>query len=1258
MRYRILLVPLLLSVAALAVQGQDPGRPPVVPKGGETPPGVPPVSALPSPADTAATACSAVGLLGAEESCGPLLAVTILRARAQLAAAPPSPRLTRLRQLQFDRRPSAILKAWAQRPEANATAPKGPAKAPLDLELETFQKHVALGNWPAVKAYLAELPATEGKAGYQQMLQSLQGPPGGGQAAMMGRAGPMMPVQRPELNSFTVEDVIGLAAAAPGELEKEHLASLGMILRRALDEHAVAPDVVNRFKVVLEQAANKTIVTTRQAAQLLMGASEPVAAGAFLPGLDKAIADKDAEGLNLLARHFLGVHANEKKVVFLERAWAATQAVLALSPDKVEDREEAVRRAVELAPRIKEELGQTWLEESFTSHPERGMDILATIGSFASQGLLTKPMVPDERLKVLQLQKTAVEALLKAAPQRATEWHDTLTLLAGVWTREAEYTQQMDRSGPRMRRDRYGNIYWINDDDPYQTMMMRQQNMPLPIHTADLLRTRPEKGWIANLDPGPRARLSIFLAHLHLKADEEQKAFPFIEELATTDKQAARELLKEFLKVWTTSHDPNAAQQYTNPYMFMSGFDMRAASIPLTRSKQERNLLELADWVERMHRLPLERLDEDVLVDAFTKCHSSAEVFRLEAIEKVFGPLPKIKPRTLAGLIQKTRENLAGLWREPAEQVKKKTNRKQKDIQVEVLRGYELANTVVGDALKQFPEDWSLTLARAALLHDETNYRQEVAKSADYSKKREEAIEAFHRAAALYADQVKRLSEDEESINVYQQWFYASLGACDLAQVDDEKLPDPRQAPLVRKAILALPGEIAERHMDKMANSLFTNMSAVKPAAKHRYLKHGFEIIGDNKQATEAKKVYDYYKDLITEIKLDVILDGSDKVGHQQAFGVFVNLRHTREIERESNGFGRFLQNQNNGQYFAYNYGRPTTDYRDRFQAAATEALKEQFEILSFTFQTDKVHSRATQEYGWRFTPYAYLLLKPRGPQVDKIPPLHMDLDFLDTSGYVILPVESPAVPIDAASDRGEPRPVKNLQITQILDERQANQGKLGLEIKATGVGLVGPLDDTLHLAPTGFEVAQVDDQGVSVAKFDEDGEGNAVISERTWLVSLRAKPDLVSAPRSFRFADPAGETTEMTYQRYQDADLAAAEKEVVLEHEYRGRGKAWLWVMGITATVLVVLILVALVLVLRRRPRAAAGMHLPENLTPFSVTVLLRRIRQAGSLSPADSEALDRDIENLEHRFFAEGNGNGEIDLRTLAEDWARRSK
>ncbi|HBL44774.1 MAG TPA: hypothetical protein DDZ90_15415, partial [Planctomycetaceae bacterium] len=97
--------------------------------------------------------------------------------------------------------------------------------------------------------------------------------------------------------------------------------------------------------------------------------------------------------------------------------------------------------------------------------------------------------------------------------------------------------------------------------------------------------------------------------------------------------------------------------------------------------------------------------------------------------------------------------------------------------------------------------------------------------------------------------------------------------------------------------------------------------------------------------------------------------------------------------------FSKYLQNQNQGGYYYYNYGRPLENYRDKFEEAAKQSLEEHFEILSITFQSEDVHSRATEEYGWRMTPYAYLLLKPKGPEVDKIPALTLDMDFMDTSG-------------------------------------------------------------------------------------------------------------------------------------------------------------------------------------------------------------------------------------------------------------------
>jgi hypothetical protein len=484
------------------------------------------------------------------------------------------------------------------------------------------------------------------------------------------------------------------------------------------------------------------------------------------------------------------------------------------------------------------------------------------------------------------------------------------------------------------------------------------------------------------------------------------------------------------------------------------------------------------------------------------------------------------------------------------------------------------------------------------------------------------------------------------------------LGAADIQHVDAEKVPDLRQPPLIRDAIGSLPGAAAERHTAKFANSMFTRMSAVNPAVKFRYLRTGFEIVGDHKQAAEARKVFDYYKDLVTEIKLDAAIDGSDVVGHGQPFGVFVNLRHTREIERESGGFGRYLQNQNTSTSYYYNYGRPLENYRDKFQEAAREALKEHFEVLSVTFQDDKVTSKALQEYGWRVTPYAYLLLKARGPQVDKLPPLKLDLDFLDTSGYVILPIESPAVPLDAAPEAGDPRPLQKLRITQTLDERQAKDGKLVLEVKAISQGLVPDLDEIVDLHPGDFDITKTDDDGVSVSRFDPESDATLVNTERTWLVTMQAKPDLPERPDTFHFGTPKLETAEVAYQRYVDADLKEVDSTISLEEQYGEPSHRWLWTAA--ASVVIVAGLAVLVRRLARRiqPQEHAGYRVPDPITPFTVLGLLRTIHDNNGLNDSGRQELLASIHRIERYYFGKDAADREPDLRSIAQEWVQRTR
>lgn len=1199
-------------------------------------------------------------------------------------------RMQKIQQLTFDRRPSAILKAWSRpegepeekKPEEPVERAPGEAKPaepdPFDAELKAFQRDVTLGKWDAVKAFLAKQPKAEARATYSQLLNTLPNPMMAQQQMMMpqmsGRAAMVMARQMQmqmqmqmnpqfmESNTFSCDDVIGLAAACPHKRTEEVLSGLSRILQMALTAGHSIDDCVAKLKAEISKPEAEAALTRREAAKLLVSAGNAVEAGAFLPMAQEAERENDREALNLLAKHHLARYDKDKKTESLEQAWAVTQAVLATGEVDPEQKNEALKRSVELAPKIREDLGQSWLDESFTRRPERGMEVLASIGSATAQGLQTYPYDAPFRLRLFELEKTAVEALLKASPERANEWRETLELLAIGWMAEADFSRQWDTStslGPMMQRDVYGNIYYMGYDYQTQMMMQQQQNMPAPVPVGEILELRPTDDWMKHVSESLSPRYATLCAQLFLKVREEERAFPYIERLAGSHGDAAKALAEEFLRVWTQNHDPNAAQNRRSSYIYFYGFEQRAEAIPLTRSKQERNLRELAGWVARLRKLPVGNLDDKFLSQAFTACHSVAEVYRIESIESVFGSLDALKPETLAALIQQMRGNLAGVWRQPAVQEKNKTRRREKDIQAEILRGYEVARGVVEKALERGGDEWALVQARASLMLDEANFLQEIEPGPDFLPRRRNSLAEFQRAAELYSKGVPKRSEDDETSEPFESWMYASLGASDLGSIREKHQADPKQPPLIKAAIDGLTGEAAARHRKKFANNLFTRMSSLNPAVKQRYVEAGLTIVGDHPQAREMKSLHDYYRDLVTEIKLEAVLDGSDVVGHGESFGVFVNLLHTRDIERESGGFGKYLQNQNSGTMYYYNYGRPLENYRDKFEEAARAALDEHFEVKSVTFQSEEVNSRATDDYGWRMTPYAYMLLTAKSPKVDRLPPLRLDLDFLDTSGYVILPIESPTVPIDASKEQVAARPFEKLKVTQTLDERQAQEGKLIVEVKATALGLVPRLDEILDVAQPGFEVEETEDQGLLLSRFDPDGPGNHIVSERNWLVRFRPVAVAAeSAPQSdlFRFAEAKVDTDEMLYQRYADADLVPVEAELHLSERYDRPGPPWWWwAIGGGA---VALALSALAWLFRPRAKSAAKARfsLPEPITPFSVLGLLRSIEQNNGLAEPARRELATSIEQIERHYF-DAPDSSDPDLKSIAETWVRRA-
>ncbi len=1150
---------------------------------------------------------------------------------------PLTPELRELLKSEFGVDPGEKVPAGAAPPNPAATNDALRKQKELQREIEMVQRDVTLGRWAKVAAFLDTFAEASRKDAYEHLLRVLPQHP---QTPQDQRVPPNLQ----EKNVFAFEDVLALAGMAPGGFDKKQVPLLVPLVQRAIETGNVLEELLRQLEQEVQKDPAAARLDRREAALLLSALGEADELGPFLPDFATAEAANDREAFNLMARHALARFAKDQRTVHLETAWQVTHAALAQGEIAEADKEEALRRAIELAPRVRAELGPQWLADSFTQRPERGMEILATLGGQAARGFRDQPQDVKYRADGLKLQKAAVEALLAKAPELAQQWRSALALLAGNWIAEASYSYANSKTGstrPMMQRDAFGNIFWTD-------MRMGGGGNIAAVEPADLIEAQPGAAWSALLDEALRPHFLTVSAQLLLKVDEAEQAFPFIEQLAAINPRKARELADEFLRVWTRKANPNRGM--TNSYMFMYGFEQRANGIPLTRSKQERNLAELASWVARLRQLPIGGVDQKLLSEAFATAHSMAEIPRLETMQKVFGDVAEIDPVLLGELLQKMRTNLATIWRRPDVQDAQKTRRTQKQTMEQVAKGYETAMAVAELAQGRHGPHWALASVRAAVMHDQNNFARDQGRSSKFADQRLRAFDVFAEAAADYVRRAPELRLDEEGIGAFDTWFYAAVGACDLGAIDEETVVAQSQLPLLVKALASLPEGSRKRHQDMFANALFTRMSAVRPQIKQRYLEAGFAVVGDNPQADEARKVYQYYQDLLAELKLEAVVDGPSEVG-TEPFGVRVDIVHSPDIERESGGFAKYAQNQNN-QPYAYNYGRPLENYRDRFQEALSATVADHFEVLSVTFNSESMESRATDDPSWKRTSYAYVLLKARGPQVDRIPPVKVDFDFLDTSGYTVLAIGTSPVVVDASKRSGEPSAARDVTVTQILDERRLDEGRLGLEVKAAATGLVPQLEELLDLEMPGYVVVGREDEGASVLRFTEDQEN--VLSERVWMLTLEPA-DRNAPPRRFEFGSPRSDAIKVVHQRYDDADLVAVDRVVVLGARGAAPVPWWFWlVLGAAAVGFSVWFFVS-------KPggrgasQGADTLRLPRQINAFSVLELLAQIRRSERLDDAARRQLDADRHRIERCHFDRA-VDPTLDLTAIATEWLRR--
>jgi hypothetical protein len=258
----------------------------------------------------------------------------------------------------------------------------------------------------------------------------------------------------------------------------------------------------------------------------------------------------------------------------------------------------------------------------------------------------------------------------------------------------------------------------------------------------------------------------------------------------------------------------------------------------------------------------------------------------------------------------------------------------------------------------------------------------------------------------------------------------------------------------------------------------------------------------------------------------------------------------------------------------------------------------------------------------------------------------------------VILPVESATVAVNCNSGKPSSRPFRNLQITQILDERQSADGKLILEIKSTGHGLMPPVADLVNLdAIPDFKVEKIEDQGLAVSRFDEDSSAAGIISERTAMVTLKAVEGLIALPAQMTFPKVKVDNAKITYQKYVDADLATADSVTPLIARYGkvDRTGQYLAIAGGFGGL--ILAGIAIPRLIKSLGRKSVAIHQELPTEPFAVLGFLRTVESEPGLNETLRSELKDAIRSVEQSFFAdESERTGTVpDLQSLAVRWSR---
>ncbi len=1141
------------------------------------------------------------------------------------ATSPTSDLLKAVKKLNFARTADKVLEARAQ--IGLKALPMPAASAPIDEQTNWIHLNVLAGEWQSLQSFLKERAGGDAAEMYAHVLQSTnQGDPG------------LLP-----------EEILAISEACPAELTEWQLTLLAQLLKTAASRSSMGP-FLERLRQGTSFFGPQDDGRRDRTAKFLSQAMLAVEAYAYLPILEKAREKGDTQALTSHARY------HEARALSLGNTPEAQQqrrtawdlyCEIAMT-DRVEFtlRREAMGQAIELLPSIPPGPATEWLQRVFAnkSLAPTGLEAVA----LKAMRIGNEKIGIQDRASAILMMKDSVDALLNDESVELNQLRVPLRLLTMSLVAAAE-----------------------------ETITKQGSKAGVAPETTLLLRALPGERWRSLIEPSLAVRAFKAFIGIALSADNADQALELLAKGIERAPGQSMEMADEFLKVWMIRLNPLPDPRRMNSFIIIGG-RQQTASAPLTRGRQDRNLERLKKLLDLLDKIGANGRSLERVVTAFASCHGKAETFRRENVVSVLGPIAELAPSVSARLAESMRAGLNGDWKSRDVQRAAGNQKSTSEIEALIEEGYELALEMIESATHQEPTSWRYAMTKATLAYDHMQFRrQRDQDAASYNAARQELFRAFGEAAKQYQAAVVR-GELREDPGVYLSWFSISLGSSDLSTLSANDLltegsENTEQIQQIRKQMLEMPSEMADSHLGEFARRIIDKLPSLTPEVKPGVVRRASEIVGDHPAGALLRQTLDMYDDLLrNEIHLHLTVDGSDQVGTKE-FGAVLTLRSTAAIGRELGGFSQYLQNN----VYSYIGGKyQPINFRDRMQKSIEQAFHEDLELVHIGFFDSMNPSQPIQvdgKKGWEEKPLCYLILKAKDPSVDGLPLLQIDINTIDESGVVVLPVHSNSVFIDATSTAGQlksetpSRPLHGLQVSQTIDTRDLKQGKdksIKFEVEATGRGVIPDLDQLLlglDQAVPGYSVNRdkIESESVRVlgveansksmgfatttpsesdTYFKADADGLFRLpTTRKWIVKFEpseaSTENIIRVPKLDNRFDGT-----LRSERFIDMDLVGIETETVPLDRVRSNR-----VPMIAGIAMVGFLLPTLVwFYLRGKTKSLKlediGLRLPKEITPFSAVITLQRFSKnyASKMTQDDQGRLQADIADLENRFFA----------------------